>query len=84
MPNTRDDSSAISNVPYRDGDAASRPLVPLRISRAVGTNALMFQDMLAFYGVADSRVSGANATALGFGHARILFDEKLADGELRD
>jgi len=71
------DPGRLSNDPLPGtGDAASRPLAPLRVSRAVGPNAGAMEATLAFYGVGDR----PDEAALGFGRARVLRDETGANG----
>jgi hypothetical protein len=54
-----------------------QPLVPLRISRAVGEQHL--NKTLAFYGYGGSLHDNGNASALGF-HGHVLADERGSDG----
>ena len=64
-------SESISNAPLAGSpESEARPLSPLRISRAVGRNASLFQDMLEFY----------STPALGFGGSQVLLDETLENG----
>lgn len=57
------------NRPANDG---SQPLVPLRISKAIGADKL--DEVLAFYGVGGTPETQRDAAALGF-RARVLVDE---------
>jgi|AntAceMinimDraft_5_1070358.scaffolds.fasta_scaffold28558_2 hypothetical protein len=69
---TQGHNERVSNDPIPGTiDFASRPLAPLRISRAVGGNKTMFDAVLDFY---------SNA-ALGFSGARILRDETHDSGD---
>jgi hypothetical protein len=72
MPHARAVLGAgLDNIPASTEERLTRPLAPLRISRAVGHDLL--EATLAFY--------GPTSTALGFGHSRILLDETNSNGD---